>query len=70
MPKEEKTVTINGEKVACRDVLQVRLVCVSNTLQREIKYRKMNPCYHEVAVLVPEKEGYKIELAVRKTCKK
>lgn len=69
MPNE-KTVTINGEKVACRDVLQVRLVCVSNTLQREIKYRKMDPCYHEVAVLVPKEEGYKIELAVRKACRK
>lgn len=69
MPKE-KTVTINGEKVACQDVLQVRLVCVSNTLQREIKYRKMDPCYHEVAVLVPKEEGYKIELAVRKAHRK
>jgi hypothetical protein len=65
MPKE-KTVTINGEHVACQDVLQVRLVCVSNTLQREIKYRKMDPCYHEVTVLVPKEEGYKIELAIRK----
>lgn len=69
MPKD-KTITINGEEVACRDVLQVRLVCVSNTLQREIKYRKMEPCYHEVAVLVPKEEGHKIELAVRKARKK
>lgn len=69
MPNE-KTVTINGEKVACRDVLQVRLVCVSNTLKREVKYRKMDPCYHEIAVLVPKEEGHKIELAVRKACRK
>lgn len=69
MPKE-KTVTINGEEVACRDVLQVRLVCVSNTLQREIKYRKMDPCYHKIAVLVPKEEGYKIEQAVRKARKR
>lgn len=69
MPKK-KTITINGEEVACQDVLQVRLVCVSNTLQREIKYRKMEPCYHEVTVLVPKEEGYKIELAVRKARRK
>lgn len=61
-----KTVKINKVEVPVEDVLEIKPVFVSDTMFREIRYRLFEPCYHTMSVLVPEKEGYKIELKVRK----
>ena len=63
-----KEVKINGEIVPCEDVLKVQIVLVDEKLFREVTYRKFDPCYREVKVVVGFDEGYEIEKKVRKAC--
>ena len=68
MAKDE--VKINGQVIPCKDVLQVRMVCVSNEIMYEVKYRLFEPTYHEVRVLMSKDKGYALEKKVRKSCLK
>lgn len=63
-------VKIGKQVVSCKDVLQVKMVCVSDEIQYEVKYRLFEPCYHEVCVLMDKDKGYALEKKVRKTCLK
>jgi len=58
-------VKINGEMIPCEDVLQIKLVCVNDTLYSEITYRKFEPYYHTECVLIPRDKAYEIEKKVR-----
>lgn len=65
-----KTVKINKQSVPVEDVLAMKLVCVSDQLFTEIRYRQFEPCYHEVTTLVPRDKAYQIEKTVRRAmCK-
>lgn len=66
----KKIVKINKVDVPCEDVIEIKPVFVSDTMFREITYRLFEPVYHTIKVLVPDKEGYKIEVAVRKAMNK
>lgn len=64
----KKEVKINGEIIPCENVLEIRLVYVSDQFFREITYEKFEPVYHKVSVLVDADKGYEIEKKVRKAC--
>ena len=68
MAKNE--VKINGQVIPCEDVLQIKMVVVSDEIQCEVKYRLFEPCYHEVSVLMDKDKGYVLEKKVRKACLK
>jgi hypothetical protein len=63
-----KSVKINGKEIACDDVLQIQMVCVSDELMYEVKYRVAEPTYHELRVLMDKDKGYALEKKVRKAC--
>ena len=63
-------VKINGQVIPCRDVLQIKMVCASDEIMYEVKYRLFEPTYHEVNVLMSKDKGYALEQKVRKSCLK
>lgn len=63
-------VKINGQVIPCKDVIQVKMVYVSDEFMYEVTYRLFEPIYHEVKVLMSKDKGYALEKKVRKSCLK
>ena len=63
-------VKINGQVIPCKDVLQVKMVYVSDEIMYEVTYKLFEPTYHEVNVLMSKDKGYALEQKVRKSCLK
>lgn len=61
-----KEVKINGVKVPCEDVREIKLVVENGELMRKITYYRHEPTFEVVEVLVGKDEGYEIEKKVRK----
>jgi pyruvate-formate lyase-activating enzyme len=65
-----KTVKLNGEEIPCGDVLKIEMKMVSDEIFYEITYRKTEPMYHELHILMDKDKAHKLEQKVRKCCAK
>ena len=63
-------VKIGKQVVPCKDVLQIKMVYISDEIQYEVKYRLFEPMYHEVIVLMDPDKAHALEKKVRKVCAK
>lgn len=59
-------VKINKTEVPCEDVLQIKMVVVSDQILYEVTYRLFEPCYHTKVELLTPAKAHKVERAVRK----
>ena len=66
----EKTIKINGKDIPCKDVIEIKMVMVSDTIMYDVTYNDFDPCYHRMSVLLPKDKGYALEKKVRKTMNK
>ena len=65
-----KSVKINGREVPVKDVVEVKMVMVSDTINYEVTYEVLEPMYQRLHVLLPQDKGYKLEKAVRRAMNK
>ncbi len=61
----KKTIKLDKRNVPVEDILEMKLVCVSDTLYTQIRYRLFEPTYHVVETLVPRDKAYAMEKTVR-----
>ena len=64
-----KTVTLDGEKIPCKDIRQIQKVYQNSEVKYEVKYDQTDPetlSYEQRTVRLDEDKGYKVELTVRR----
>ena len=61
----KKTIKLDKRNVPVEDILEMKLVCVSDTLYTQVRYQLHEPMYHIVETLVPRDKAYDMEKTVR-----